>query len=217
MCKTIYIVGGGPSLYGYDWNLLKEKNIIGINRAFEVVPWADFIYFTDYKFFIEYQHKGLLDVDSILATVDDRIRHTNVMNFINSGVNGIDTSKDCLRVGKNSGHAAINLAVHLGAKRIVLLGFDMCTEQCSVTRIRDKKSMMVSGRSHWHEGYKTGPNLGTYPTMLRHFPSLVDPLKELGIEVLNASPRSKLEIFPKISLGDAHLVDKHTVECIPRN
>ena len=73
MNETYYIVGGGPSLTGYDWDLLKGKMLIGINRAFEVVPWADIIYFSDFKFFEEYQHKGLLDVESILVTNSDKI------------------------------------------------------------------------------------------------------------------------------------------------
>lgn len=217
MSTTIYIVGGGPSLQDYAWERLIGKRIIGINRAFEVVPWADVIYFTDYKFFEEYQHKGLLEVSSTLVTVDDSIRHSQVVPFRNTGMRGLDLDNSCLRVGKNSGHAAINLAVHLKAKRIVLLGFDMCVEQCAVTRISDRKSMSVSGRSHWHDGYRTGPNLQTYAAMLEYFPSLVEPLRELGVEVLNASPHSKLDLFRKISLGDAHLVETRSAGSSPLN
>jgi len=217
MKDTFYIVGGGPSLRGYNWELLRDKRIIGINRAFEVVPWADMIYFGDYKFFLEFQHKGLFDVDSALITTDGRINHPRIVNFVNAGVNGLASDNNCLCVGKNSGHAAINLAVHLKAKRIILLGFDMSTEQCDVTRISDKKVMKVSGRSHWHSGYSTQPSLRTYPTMLEHFPSLVEPLKELGIEVLNASPHSKLDVFPKIALDQAHLIGLKDAESNPLN
>ena len=33
--KPCFIIGGGPSLEGFDWNRLKGKRTIGINRAFE--------------------------------------------------------------------------------------------------------------------------------------------------------------------------------------
>ena len=51
---------------------------------------------------------------------------------------GLESARDTLAHGNNSGYAAINLAVHLGAARIVLLGYDMGND----------------GKvSHFHEGY----------------------------------------------------------------
>lgn len=206
MYETIFIIGGGPSLVGYNWELLRGRRIIGINRAFEVVPWADFIYFTDTKFFEEYRDKGLLQVDAILATSNDKISHPKVVNFRDTGVNGLDLDMNCLRVGKNSGHAAINLAIHLKAKNIVLMGFDMCVDMIDVTRLSDKRVTKVTGRTHWHSGYRVGPNLRTYTTMLKHFPTLVEPLNELGVKVFNANLNSKLNVFQKVSLEEAHLI-----------
>lgn len=205
--NTFYIVGGGPSLSGYNWDLLRSKRVIAINRAFEVLPWAEVVYFTDFKFFNEYKHKGLLEVDASLITIDDKVIHSRVINFINSGLNGLETDIGGLRHGKNSGYAAINLAVHFHAKRIILMGFDMGSEEVSVTDINSRQVKRITGRTHWHSGYRTSPNLSTYPTMLKHFPTLVGPLKELGIEVYNANPHSKLDVFPKVRLEEAHLLD----------
>ena len=207
MQNTFDLIGGGPSLHGYNWDLLRNKRIIGINRAFEVVPWAEVIYFGDFKFFNEYRDKGLLESESMLITTNDKVLHHKVINFIDTGMNGLDMEEGCLRVGKNSGHAAINLAVQLNAMRIILLGFDMSTEMAEVTDIKNKTTRQITGRTHWHSGYVTSPNLLTYPTMLKHFPTLVEPLRRLGVEVLNASPNSKLNIFPKIPLEEAHLFD----------
>jgi hypothetical protein len=42
-----------------------------------------------------------------------------------SGQPGLDLRPGWVRTGGHSGYTAINLAVHLGATRIVLLGYDM--------------------------------------------------------------------------------------------
>ena len=33
--KTLFIVGGGPSLTNFDWSLLEGKNVLVLNRGVE--------------------------------------------------------------------------------------------------------------------------------------------------------------------------------------
>lgn len=78
--------------------------------------------------------------------------------------------------GKNSGHAAVNLAVHLGASRVYLAGFDMT--------FRD-------GRSHWHEGHNIPASQHNYETRFR--PELADLVRaaaERGVIVSAITPSS---------------------------
>jgi uncharacterized Rossmann fold enzyme len=98
-----------------------------------------------------------------------------------------------LRDGGNSGYAAINLAYHLGAKRIVLLGFDMQTN---------------GKETHWHEGYPSTADTETMARlMVPNFDTLIDPLEKRKVKVYNASQISKLESFPKISIEEALAFD----------
>jgi len=45
--QTVYLIGGGPSLKGFDWNRLRNKKSIAINKAIKFWPEADAMYWTD--------------------------------------------------------------------------------------------------------------------------------------------------------------------------
>jgi hypothetical protein len=92
----------------------------------------------------------------------------------------------------NSGHQAIEVAVLLGAKRIILLGYDL--------------QRLANGRAHWFGSHpsplaNTSPN--TYAAFRKQFESLVEPARARGIQILNASTHSALNCFPKVSLAEA--------------
>lgn len=115
--------------------------------------------------------------------------HPQVHSVRLTGQLGLEVAPSGLRHGSNAGYQAINLAVHFGAKKIVLLGYDM---------------RMQEGRTHWHnEPRPDGFADVLAQSMLPHFATLVEPLEQLGIEVINATPDSALECFPKMSLEDA--------------
>ena len=102
-----------------------------------------------------------------------RLRHT--------GRNGLDVTPGAIRDGGNSGYQAINLAVHFGAKRIVLLGYDMHGD-------------------HFFGKHPDGskPN---FTICLSCFPGLVKPLAAIGVEVINCTRKSAITCFPKASLA----------------
>jgi hypothetical protein len=117
--------------------------------------------------------------------------HPQVNMLRLTGQQGLEPEPTGLRTGSNSGYQAINLAVHLGAKKIVLLGYDM---------------KQARGRNNWHDEPRPHASQDVYEqSMLPHFASLVDPLRELGVEVINATPDSALECFPKATLAEALL------------
>ena len=100
----------------------------------------------------------------------------------NTGDTGIEAHPSGLRTGKNSGASAINLAVHFGAARIVLLGYDMTGGH-------------FFGK---HPGrLNQGPAKETFLPMFRQ---MVEPLKALGVEVVNCTRTTKLDCFPTADL-----------------
>ena len=184
--KTIYIAGGGSSLKDFNWDLLKDKDVIAVNRAYEKVPDAKWIYFSDLRFW-QWNKKHLINHNGKKITGNYRIVHPCVTMLKFTGSEGLETKATGLRTGNNSGFAAINLAYHLGAELIVLLGFDMDAPK---------------GNCHWHNGYPT-KNRNNFKDMLKYFETIAKPLEDLGVEVLNASPDSKINCFNKITLKDA--------------
>jgi hypothetical protein len=185
--ETIYLIGGGPSLKGFDFNLLKDKKTIAINKAYTVAPFANFLYWSDYRFYQLFKEdidnfKGYKVTNKPKPVID------SIINLKDTGKLGLDIHPHALRNGNNSGYAAINLAVHLGAKKIILLGYDMGS----------------SGKdTHFHSGYDTRTEEKIYKNnMIPCFDSIVDELKELNIEIWNSSKDSKLTCFPKCSLTE---------------
>ncbi len=182
-----YLVGGGPSLRGFDWSRLDGRRVIAINRSFEVLPRAEVVYFTDARFWGWFS-ANLLDHSGRLITAG-RVSHPRVERYRLTGAKGIDTKPGCLRHGNNSGFAAINLAYHFGAKRIYLLGYDF--------------RYGPDERSHHHDGYPTLHRERVFAKMLPYAEALAVDADRLGLHVWNVNPDSALRVFPFCTLQDA--------------
>jgi hypothetical protein len=92
-----------------------------------------------------------------------------------------------IATNKSSGAGAINVAYHLGAKEVVLLGFDM-------RRVGDRKN--------WCEDRNEITNPNPYPGMLPVFPKIKKVADQIGLKIVNATPGSKIECFPSAKLED---------------
>lgn len=185
--SDIVIVGGGPSLIKFDWQRLRGMRIIAVNRAYEVLPWAEIVYFADLRFW-HWNKFRLIAHRGRKITTMPRVDDKDVEHWKITGYEGLDLEPKQIRQGNNSGYAAINIAVHMGAKRIFLFGFDMCHQD---------------DRSHWHNGYPVISRERVFDKMLPHFHTLNPPLRELGVEVINACQTSKLECFRKCTIDEA--------------
>lgn len=186
--ETVFIVGGGPSLKNFDFSQLKGKRVIAINRAFEFVPFADYLYWSDISFYEKYK-EGIHDFKGKKVTNKSYPIRNDIINLENSGKLGLDLNPNSIKHGGNSGYAAINLAYHLGAKTIVLLGYDM---------------QKIENESHFHGGYGRKVDNSLYDNLfLPHFQSLVEPLRDKKVVVYNANINSKLECFTKCDIDFA--------------
>ena len=185
--ETVYIIGGGPSLKGFEWSSLLGKRTIAINRAVQFWPQADACYWTDSRVYQWYK-KDIDKFQGLKFTIRSGVPYEGTVYILKKGQKfGLESARDTLAHGNNSGYAAINLAVHLGAARIVLLGYDMGND----------------GKvSHFHEGYPTNATAeGIYKNeFIPGFTVLRELLYTKGIECYNASINSKLDVFPKVDL-----------------
>jgi hypothetical protein len=188
--ETVYIIGGGPSLKNFDFRQLAGVRTIAINKAMLYHTQTDVLYWTDVRFYTWYKNE-IDNYKGLKFALKAGSQYTNDISILKKGkAHGLETDRQTLAHGNNSGYAAINLAYHLGARRIILLGFDMAS---------DGKD------GHFHDGYPTraaGDKM-YQDKFLPGFKQLHSELKDSGVTVLNASPYSKLTVFPKITLEQA--------------
>lgn len=188
--ETVYIIGGGPSLSDFKWNRLNGKKTIAINKSILSYPQADIMYWTDSRVYGWYK-KEIDKFKGLKYTIRHHHSYTGDIKVLKRGNKfGLEEAKDTLAHGNNSGYAAINLAYLLGAKKIILLGYDMKND---------------GKRGHYHDGYPapvTGDNIYK-EQFIPGFNVLADLLKAKNITVLNASPQSSLTVWPKITLDQA--------------
>lgn len=200
---TFVCIGGGPSLTAAQVEQCRDRvdenglpvRVIVVNDAYRIAPWADVLYFCDDRWW-QWHHKKVGDWKGLIVRLqgghhdfgDPRIK---VLRNLDEK-RGLADRRDGLHTGQNSGYQAINLAVHLGARRLVLLGYDMQADQSS-----------GPARTHWFGDHPGGTSPTVYEIMLPHFASLVKPLAERGIEIINATPRSRLRDFPMKRIEDA--------------
>lgn len=190
--ETVFILGCGPSLEKTPVEKLRGKGrIIAINDSFIRAPWADVLYFADKPFWTQYQAQiRTMFYGKYLVTLDNQIE--GVKTLKNTGEQGLETDPCGLRTGGNSGYQAINLAYHFGVSRIILLGLDM---SCAGHKIHWRER---GGRPQTVHGYTQTID----HHMLPNFPTLVQPLQEAGVAVVNATPNSRLKVWPYLSLYD---------------
>lgn len=107
-----------------------------------------------------------------------------------TGVEGFDETPGHIRSGGNSGYAATHLAVHLGAEKIILVGFDMDDKYLQRHFFGDHPRNLQ--RSHAKQSMQGWRNC---------FDGLAKILRG-RVKVYNASPNSALRAFPKCDIAN---------------
>lgn len=200
--QRCFILGGGDSLAGFDFSRLKGERVIAINRAFEKAPFADILFAFDSRFYW-WTVRGELPPDKNgLGGGQEAARKFAAFEglkvwldltggkalpgvaFLSSrGTDGVPGElRDGIYDGGNSGYAALNLAIALGANPIYLLGFDMHGDG--------------AGHQAWfHGGYPTNQGDRVYQGFASHFEKIAPALDARGIKVVNLNPGSSLRCF----------------------
>jgi hypothetical protein len=105
--------------------------------------------------------------------------------WVDKSIKGLSTDKGFVVSGGNSGYQAINLALHLQATRIILIGFDMSwTDGKSHFFGNHPKNLLNAKPNKYIAGFRT-----------------IKP-ERYGIEILNCSRVTALDAFPRHNLED---------------
>jgi len=124
------------------------------------------------------------DFTGELWTQSDRCAKKYGINLW-QGQSAAGLGREKIHFGNNSGYQAINLAYLLGAKSIILLGFDM------------KRQV---GKTHFfgdHPYHKQGqgPNDSVMQRWCKNFMALAHDLSAEGVQVYNATRETALKAF----------------------
>lgn len=128
-----------------------------------------------------------------LWTISDGARQEFDLHWI-FGTEGAGLSRhfDHIHTGKNSGYQAISLAYLFGASRIVLLGYDF--------------GVGPNGLRHWHGDHPRGLGNGgesRYVGWVREMSQLAQDLERTPCKVVNASRRTALKCYRRLTLENA--------------
>ncbi len=187
-----FILGGGPSINDIDLSLLEGKRVIAVNNAYKLGNW-DVMFYGDCRWY--QRHKEALTKFTGLkvhsCNANEGCGDVKKIRKIGGNTYGINRRTDRLQWNASSGACAINLAVHFGVKRIILLGFDMQKVDGETNFHRD--------HAHHRGSEKDYRKFNPYPRHLVPFESIARDLKAYGVECLNATPNSALKAFPIVS------------------
>lgn len=169
-----------------------RARFIAINNSWALAPWADLLYAADYKWWKSVD--GLPEFRGLKMAGEKRAREEfeGIEYLAVSRDDRLDLSAD-LKVGSgsNSGFQMLNAAaVKFRCGKIILVGFDMRLDM----------------GLHWHGPHPKGmnnPSERNIGRMRRAMENAAKPLAALGVTVINASPVSALENYPKMAFEDA--------------
>lgn len=180
--QTVFVIGGGSSLSSIDPERLREKRIIATNEAgLTLTPWADVLFWADKRW--RELNLSRLNLHTGAYKVTRGHWQLHGVHTLKT-VKGFKPPREPWEIGgRSSGEAAVQLAVHMGADRVVLLGFDMTP-------------------GHFHDKHKWTVPESTYATFIDSFNWTAEWCKTKGVEVLNATPNSALTCFTKVDLDD---------------
>jgi hypothetical protein len=101
---------------------------------------------------------------------------------------GISQLPGTIRSGGNSGFMAVGLALHFGAARVTMLGYDM---------------QDTNGRIHFHRDHPEhigNPIRSRFKAWRKCFAEMA---KETDVPIVNATRQTALECFSRMSLAEA--------------
>lgn len=190
---TVLVLGSGESLNQGDVDTVRAHvdAVIAVNGSYKLAPDATVLYAADAKWWG--WHKGCQGPHTVrdvkypaftgkLRYALSRTPYRDVQILRRGPQSGLTLDPGRVALGLNGVYQSINVAVHLGATRVILLGVDM-------------------HGGHFHGRHPDNSN-PPFSLCLQRFATMVDPLKTAGVEVVNCTPKTDLKAFPCLSISE---------------
>lgn len=168
--RVAYVIGGGPSLKGFDFSKLAGYKI-GANKS-ALVANCDCLVSMDGQYARECYDELLgYPGEIILGLVRPEYENNKLPNatYVKS-IRQRGLSKDpTVLYGLNSGYSAVDVAYKKGFTQINLLGFDM----------------KMGETKHFHDGYHWANGAGNYSSWVGYFDDIKSVFTKEGITCIN--------------------------------
>lgn len=191
--RTVFILGGGPSLRLFHVEQLRGRAVVAVNSAVLACPWADVLCFQDHPWFEA--HAAAVDsFEGLICTTAQRskaARPERIHRLYQEIRADFPIGRPTIKHGRSSGHVAVSLAIAMAAARVVLIGFD-----CRV--VTDEAGQ---ARSHFHDEAPPKPEALYSDDFRPAWRGWAAAATRAGVEVLNCTPGSALEEFPRAELA----------------
>lgn len=185
--SDVYIVGGGPSLFGFDFSRLDGRRVIAINHSYRYCK-PDILVFLDAKFKRESTEMGNDPYQmscKVIAGPSSGMRNQGNCTVIQIAHRPTDNPASMYGRAQ-SGLIAINVALVGKARNIYLLGFDA----------KFKNGMGHFYSKDWKHTMDGKPE--QYERMARCY----DPFKGFK-NIFNCCPDSGITAFKRITIDEA--------------
>ncbi len=197
--KTVAVIATGPSLTQEDCDAVSDSGIptIVISDAHILCPWAEVLYSADKKWWDWHAEKISFDGLKLIGEKGgSKIAPFLQEIMLDPGQqNGFEPDpSQPIRKGSNSGFQGIGVAAHMGASKIVLLGFDMKAESGRPTHFFG-----------WHPNEcngKCGPSPDRYERWVQLFDGLATGAEQSGVKIVNCSRKTAITAFERMTIDD---------------
>jgi len=187
--RSVAVLGNGPSLSMSSVIDLDPRYIIAVNSAIRLCPHAYVLFSRDSSWC--HKHAALIDSAwsplKVTTKMDAAKERGMLLVRMERRESFAAVGHPAIRYGVSSGHAAVSLAIAMGANEIVLYGFD---------------GRFVDGKSHWHDDYEE-PRREVYATFVTGWRGWNAAAKARGCRVLNGTPGSAIDEFDFLEMAEA--------------
>lgn len=192
----VTVCASGPSMTRVDAERAHDRSLtIVINETWKLLPCADYLYAADADWWVDRapsadEFRGA----RLSQTVGWRERSVDPPPFKYKLIHGHAPpckTTGTIYSGSNSSFQAMQIAILMGARRVVLLGLDL--------------SVGPDGQSHWHGDYDDPKfnRASPYSLFAERFSRFAN-LYGGPCEIVNASRQTALTCFPRVSIEEAY-------------
>lgn len=213
--SAVVCAASGPSFSAEQAALVTAAQARGLVRVLAVgrtgptrLPSADAVYYADRQGWLRYVNeiragcpRAQLWTQDAASALEFGLRRVELERRA-----GLSRNFRAVNAGGNSGYQAIGLAYLFGARRIVLVGYDMQRTGGAVHHF---------GNHGEHRGER-GERLhntpdAAYREWAKRFVELATDLKAAGVDAVNCTTETALRCFPRADLADT----LRSFECCP--
>lgn len=220
--EVVFVAGSGPSLLDVDSELLHGRNLIVVNTTYQKFPYAQFLLFADKRWWDWHRGHLVRWPGEIITTSSQPIvaPRPGMRRLKRVREKVVEFDDPTAVAGIDSGAMGVNVAVHTGARKIVLVGFDMggrtIKDDPRVVELRQlTHPMLVMGSRkrappqdsnvlvHWHQEHPTPSRVSSYvQRFLPQYDKIKAQLTARNIDLVSLTPTA-IKCVRRVDLDQA--------------